>query len=311
MRYQTNFGTFELVDNWADVPAEWVAGPIAGIGTDRQDHIYVLTRGTPSILIFNKDGTCLKCWDDTIFARPHGICIADGKATYVVDDAAHAAYQFDTDLKLVSVFGRKDVPSDTGCINKNYRTITHGGEPFHYPTDVACDEDGNLYFSDGYGNARVHCFSPDGKLLYSWGEPGTEPGEFQLPHGILYHNGLLYVADRQNNRVQIFDCKGTPRGILDDLIRPANICMGPDNNFYVAECVHCAAFDRSPSRVSVFTQEGKLLGRLETGCGDQPATKYHTAHSIAVDSDGSIYIGEVGKGFPSNYSGLQKFQRIK
>src|SRR5439155_1369245 len=89
------------------------------------------------------------------------------------------------------------------------RTIRQSGPPFHRPTNVALAADGSLYVTDGYGNARVHKFAPDGRLLFSWGEAGSGPGQFNLPHGIAVdREGLVYVADRENSRIQVFDGRG-------------------------------------------------------------------------------------------------------
>ncbi len=310
MRFDMDIGSFELVPEWNRKVSALVKGQIAGIGSDKQDHIYVLTRSHPAVIILDKDANVLKCWDDQLFSRPHGVHVIDGKAIYIVDDAGHAAYQFTTDFTPVRTFGTKDQPSDTGCINKDWKTIVRAAGPFNYPTDVTSDEEGNLYFTDGYGNARVHVFSPEGELKYSFGTPGSADGQFNLPHGILYHNGILYVADRQNNRIQLFDKQGNHLASWGNLIRPAGICVAPDGYFYVAECSHCTTFDSSASRVSILSSDGKIAGRLDTGCGDEKGSSYHTAHGITVDSEGSIYIGEVGKNYPAGYVGTQKYRRV-
>ncbi|MBO4872711.1 MAG: hypothetical protein J5496_04780 [Lachnospiraceae bacterium] len=310
MVYETKIGRFEYVSEWNARVSELVQGQIAGIGSDRQNCIYLLTRSHPAILILDKDGNLLHAWDDRCFVRPHGIHIIDGHAIFVVDDAAHAAYEFTPDLKLVHVFGTPGTPSDTGCINKDYKTVKESSGPFNYPTNVTSDESGTLYFSDGYGNARIHVFSPDRNLKYSFGSPGNDPGSFNLPHDVFCHENTLYVADRQNNRIQLFDTSGNLLGIWNNLIRPAGICLGPDGYFYVAECSHCTTFDASPSRITIFSSTGQLIDRLDIGCGDEKGTSYHTAHGITVDSEGSIYIGEVGKNYPIGYVGTQKYRRI-
>ena len=310
MIYETRFGRFENDQEWNRKISELVQGPIAGIGSDKKDRIYLLTRSHPAILILDSEGNLLHAWDDQCFIRPHGIHIVDDKAIFVVDDAAHAAYQFTPDLQLVHVFGTPGIPSNTGCINKDYKTIKKSSGPFNYPTNVTTDEENNLFFSDGYGNARIHVFAPDGRLRFSSGKPGIAPGSFNLPHDVFCHKGVLYVADRQNNRIQLFDLNENLLGIWADLIRPAGICLGPDGNYYVAECCHRTVFDASPSRITVFSSDGQVIDRLDRGLGDEKGNSYHTAHGITVDSIGNIYIGEVGKNFPPGYVGAQKYRII-
>ena len=310
MKYARKAGCFENDPEWNYNVSMLVQGQIAGIGSDKNDRIYLLTRSHPAILVLNKHGQLLYAWDDQCFVRPHGIHIIENEAIIVVDDAAHAAYQFNPELKLVRVFGTPGIPSNTGCINKDYRTIKQASGPFNYPTNVTSDDAGKLYFSDGYGNARIHAFSAEGCLEYSFGQPGSIPGCFQLPHDVFFHEGILYVADRQNNRIQLFDNQGSLIDIWDNLFRPAGICLGPDGYFYVAECSHCTTFDARPSRITILSASGQLIDRLDSGLNDEIGSSYHTAHGITVDSEGSIYIGEVGKNYPARYVGAQKYRKI-
>lgn len=310
MKYNTLIGQFEIDPTWNRKISKIVQGQVAGIGSDGDDRIYILTRSHPAVLILDKEANLLYKWDDQMFVRPHGVHVVDHKAIYIVDDGGHAAYQFSTDFTPIRTFGEKGIPSETGCVNKDYKTIKQAAGPFNYPTNVTSDEEGNLYFSDGYGNARIHVFSADGRLILSFGSPGNRPGEFNLPHDVLYHDGVIYVADRQNNRIQLFNKQGKLLGIWGNLIRPAGICLGPDGNIYVAECSHCSAFDESASRVTILSQTGDILGRLDTAGGDEKAASYRTAHGITVDSEGSIYIGEVGKNYPDGYLGTKKFRKV-
>src|SRR6185369_3048668 len=111
--------------------------------------------------------------------------------------------------KLLLTLGTSGKPSDTGIDGIDYRTIKRVGAPFHRPTNIALAADGSIYASDGYGNARVHKFAADGKLLFSWGEPGSGPGQFHVPHGIAVDpNGTVFVADRENSRIQLFTSEG-------------------------------------------------------------------------------------------------------
>ncbi|MGD0329964.1 MAG: 6-bladed beta-propeller [Nitrososphaeria archaeon] len=106
------------------------------------------------------------------------------------------------------ILGKRNQPSNTGCVGKDYSTIKQAAGPFNYPTDIALDDEQNIYVSDGYGNCRVHVFSKEGEFICSWGEPARRPGQFNLPHGIFVHDRIVYVADRENSRIQLFDTKG-------------------------------------------------------------------------------------------------------
>src|SRR5262249_54031419 len=124
----------------------------------------------------------------------------------------------------------------TGIDGMDYRTIKRPGPPFNLPTNVAIARSGDLYITDGYGNSRVHKFSAEGKLLFSWGEPGTGPGQFNLPHGIaLDRHGLVYVADRENSRIQIFTPEGTYLRQWTDTARPMQIFFNDENRAFVCD----------------------------------------------------------------------------
>ena len=133
--------------------------------------------------------------------------------------------------------------------------MTRGGEPFNLPTDIALTPSGEMFIADGYGNARVHKFAADGSYLFSWGEPGTEPVQFNLPHGIwLDRRGRVLVADRENDRVQIFDQEGKLLEIWPtELIGPAFFYVDADDIVYVPE--------HNGGLVSVLTLDGERLAR--------------------------------------------------
>jgi DNA-binding beta-propeller fold protein YncE len=139
------------------------------------------------------------------------------------------------------VIGTKDKPSDTGYrevpnLFERISSITKGGEPFNRPTGVALSSTGAIYVADGYANARVHKFSSDGRLLFSWGEPGPGPGQFRLPHSIFIDKrDRIWVADRENSRIQIFDDKGNfLTQWTDHLIRPTDVFIDEDETVYVS-----------------------------------------------------------------------------
>jgi hypothetical protein len=188
------------------------------------------------------------------------------------------------------------------------------GEPFHRCTHTALSPRGDLYVSDGYGNARVHKYSPDGKLLLSWGEPGTDPGQFNIPHNICCdYEGWVYVADRENHRVQVFDGQGKYETQWNNMHRPCALYMEPQRNplCYIGELGPGLAINRdTPNlgpRISIVTQKGKLLARLGTPVAGLRADQFIAPHGLAIDSRGDLYVGEVSyTAWPQLYPELER-----
>jgi DNA-binding beta-propeller fold protein YncE len=170
------------------------------------------------------------------------------------------------------------------------------GEPFNLPTDVASDKDGDIYVSDGYGNNRVHRFSPEGTHLFSWGEPGDGPGQFNLPHGIWVRDRKVYVADRQNHRIQIFTQDGEFIEEWGDFKQPCDLYIDDSGLVYVPEL---------QGRVSILNIEGEVLARIG-GERSHSIGKFYAPHSTWIDSERSLYVGEVLEG-----QRIQKFVRRK
>jgi DNA-binding beta-propeller fold protein YncE len=254
-------------------------------------------------MVFQPDGALLYSWGQGEFARPHGITIGPDDADYCTDDFDHTVRKFTPDGRLLLTLGTSGRPSDTGASSNDYRTIRRAGPPFHYPTNVALAADGDIYVTDGYGNARVHRFSPEGKLLSSWGEPGAGPGQFHLPHGIaIDRHGVVYVADRENSRIQLFSSEGGFKGQWTDVARPCQVAVDAANHIYVAEVGFKAGMwpgtappgpDAPGGRVSVFDVDGRLLSRF--GGGENPTAPgdFFAPHDIRIDSRGDVYVGEV------------------
>jgi hypothetical protein len=200
------------------------------------------------------------------------------------------------------------------------------GPPFHFPTNLAISPSGELFVSDGYGNARIHKFSPEGQLLLSWGEPGSGPGQFHIPHGIAVdREGIVYVADRENSRIQLFSPDGNYLMSWTDLARPCQVFIDVNGDVYVAELGYRAGMwpgtvapsdDATGGRISIFDRHGELIARW--GGGENPCEPgdFFAPHDIWVDARGDIYLAEVvmsaggnrGLVSPQCHS-LQKFVR--
>src|SRR5262249_51392876 len=192
--------------------------------------------------------------------------------------------------KLLLTLGDPDRPS-----------TLQGGQPFNRPTHVAlCPRTGDIYVSDGYGNSRVHKYDPRGRHLFSWGEPGTDPGCFNLPHNIATDAaGLVYVADRENHRVQIFDGRGQYLAQWNNLHRPCGLYSSPAHGgqFYVGELptqmAVNAAVANVGARVSILSLEGDLLGRVGAPFQGEKPGEFTAPHGVVTDSRGDLYVAEV------------------
>ena len=314
---------YEANDHWAKLPAGFDWQEVAAVATDSRDRVFVFSRGEHALMVFEPDGTFLAEWDASMFVRPHGLTIGPDDAVYCTDDCGHTVRKFSPDGELLFTLGTHGRPSETGATSIDFRTITHVGPPFHYPTNLAVSPGGELYVTDGYGNARVHVFAPDGTLLFSWGEPGGGPGQFRVPHGIaIDRDGTVYVADRENSRIQLFTPKGEFVSEWTDLARPSQVFIDRGGRFYVAELGYRAGMwpgtiARSPAtggRVSVFDPQRNLIARGGGGDSTTAPGDFFAPHDICVDSHGAVYVAEVtwsaggNRGaVPPDCHALQKF----
>jgi len=199
MSYGLGKYTYELADWHAQYPGGWQPVEVNGISLDSKDRLYAFNSGEYPVTVFDSDGKFLASWGKDYFTHNHGSCVGPDDSLYVADDGNHTVGKFTTDGKLLMALGTRGKPSDTGYtktgpdgkklnIFEAIGTTKRGGPPFNSPTDVALSPKGEIYVADGYGNARVHKFTADGKLLLSWGEPGKGPGQFVVPHGIAVDN---------------------------------------------------------------------------------------------------------------------------
>jgi hypothetical protein len=291
MPYGTGKYTYELVDGWAKLPEGWSFLDVGGVSVDSQDRVYIFNRSDHPIIVLDREGNFLTSWGEGLFKRAHGSGVGSDDSIYCTDDKNHTVRKFTPEGKLLMTLGNEDQPSDTGYVQDWFEffwsltTITNGGPPFNRPTGVALSSSGEIYVADGYGNARVHKFTPDGKLLLSWGEPGYAPGQFRLPHNIwVDKQDRVWIPDRENSRIQVFNSQGKFLSQWEDVLRPTDICMDDEGIVYIPElCL----------RVSIFTPEGKLLSRWGGGGADQDKSLFLAPHAIAVDSRGDLYVGDV------------------
>ena len=150
----------------------------------------------------------------------------------------------------------------------------------------------------------MHKFSPDGELILSWGEPGTVKGEFMLPHNVwVDRKDRVWIPDRENSRIQIFDSKGKFVTVWYDVSRPSNIYIDEEDIVYVSEIGHV---EGTGPRISLFTLEGKVITRWGNDMVDHMTDLFISPHAVSVDSYGDIYVGEV----VMTHSGLDRGNRV-
>jgi len=290
-------GNYSLVPDWP-LPARTAAGTstpwnliqVPGVAVDSRGHVLVLHRGAHPILVFDPTGKFIRSWGDGMFSEGKVAAVAPGdrangasgySAVYgpagcdscgvhsiridavgniwVVDAPGHVVYKMDPRGKVLLQLGQKGVP---GMSPTN----------FNLPTDVAFGSNGDVYVSDGYGNPRVVKYSRDGKYLLNWGKRGSGPGEFQLPHNIVVDaRDRVYVTDRDNRRVEVFDAKGKFLTEWRDTGGVSALAITGDQHIWTGEVLR--------------SLDGKPVARL--------SSEVPTVHGIAVSNSGEVYVAQL------------------
>jgi outer membrane protein assembly factor BamB len=308
---------YRVIENWAKLPNGWSFKEVAAVGVDGKDNVYAFNRGEHPVMVFDRDGNFLRSWGEGEYPRAHGVHMGPDDSIYLTDDGGHFVRKCSLDGKLLLEIGVPGKPA-------SYMS----GEPFHRCTHTALSPKGEIYVSDGYGNAKVHKYSPDGKLLTSWGEPGTDEGEFNIVHNICTDvDGWVYVADRENHRVQVFDGNGKYETQWNNLHRPCGLYMDYTRHpvCYIGELGPSMAVNlKSPNlgpRVSIVDHEGKLLSRFGDPHASLAPTGFIGPHGMCADSRGDLYVGEVawtlwpgafpGEPRPENLRCFRKFEKVR
>ena len=303
---------YSVVEGWEQLPKGYDHRDVAGVAVDGEDRVYLMCRGDHPVVIYDRQGNFKGSWGEGDFSyRTHGIYVAPNGTIFCTDDGQHTVRQFTPEGKLLMTMGTKNTPSDTGYNGKDLDTIKRGGPPFNRPTNVAIGLKGEIYISDGYGNARVHIFSPKGELQRSWGEPGSGPGQFHLPHGIaVAADGRVFVCDREADRIQIFSPDGEFLSEWKDTQRPTHICFDSQGRAYVTELAWHegdTSYSLGPitkanarhARMSIYDKNGKMVARWGTPQAEAPGS-FAAPHGLALDSKNDLYVSEVTWTFAVN-----------
>ena len=283
---------YELDDSWPKLPMAWELTLCSDVAVDSKDKVWVFSRGKHPVSIWTRDGALVGSWGESEYRDPHGIFIDKNDDVWLTDTQWHVVEKRTQDGKLLMELGQR------GHANPTASQKGDNGKPFNMPSGVALSKAGDIFVSDGYGNRRVHRFSAKGELKTSWGRSGDGAGEFALLHNIgVDSRGRVFICDRENSRIQIFDQDGEFIKMWKDVLSPGDVYFSADNLCYVAE-------QGSPTGVSIFTLDGELVSRWRGG----PDGVVEAPHGIWADSKGDVYVAEIGR--PGHGQRVRKFVRV-
>ena len=309
------FGTsaflYEFIPNWGMLPEGMRFLECPGVAVDSQDNVYVLTRGEHPVIVFDRDGTFLRTLGEGQFSnRTHGLYIAHDDTLLIVDDGIHTIQLFSPQGKKLMEIGERNHPSPKWS-----------GTPFNRPTSAAImPSNGDIYISDGYGNAQIHAYSSKGEYKFSWGSSGIDAGQFIRPHNIaIDERNRVYVVDREAHRIQVFDAAGNFITMWNNIHRPDSMVLWP-NHIYIGELNGMPGLDDAPGlghRVGIYDLEGNLMCRFGNEQEGEGPGQFIAPHGITVDSQGSIYVAEVSYTIrgsrmnpPRELRSLSKYARV-
>jgi DNA-binding beta-propeller fold protein YncE len=260
---------YTVVPDALQVPSNANFGEVAAVALDARQNLYVFNRGGKPLMKFDKRGRYIGQLAQGLITHAHSVRVDRHGYIWLVDDADHDVIQLDARGNVRMVFGRRGLSGDTDDL-------------FNRPTDVAVNSRGEIYVADGYGNSRVVKFSPEGKFLLKWGTKGAGPGQFDIPHAIVIDAlDHVYVADRENHRIQVFDKDGRFITQWGNFELPQGLYLAGGRSLFVGDRTRVVELDLS----------GRVLGILGSR-GKRPG-QFMGLHGLAVAPDGTLYTAEL------------------
>jgi len=301
---RVNPSPYYVVDaDWPTMPPgmEWAAVP--GVTFDKSGNVVLFTRGNPSVQFYSPEGTFLHGWEDR--TGSHHIAVDDEGFVWTTDTIRHIVQKHEADGTVVMTLGTDGVSGEDA---------TH----FFKPTDVDFASNGDIFVSDGYGNARVVRYDRDGNFIKAWGSMGNGPDQFSICHAIAIDSkDRIYVADRNNARIQVFDMEGTLLDSWSNLMIPWGVCVDDEDTVWVCGSSVVTWESLPPeSKVLGVPPNDQWVARIDTTGkmielhafpkgkdGEEKPGELNWVHCIAVDEVKNLYLGDI------NGERLQKFLR--
>jgi len=295
-----NSRKYELVKDWPRLPDGYILSQPGGIGIDTSQNIFVFHRpgrkwkllddefpdslisANTVLMLDRQTGKILNSWGGNLFIMPHGLTVDKDNNVWVTDVGLHQIFKFSHEGKLLMKLGEAKIP---------------GNDSLHFnrPTDVAVAADGSFYVSDGYRNSRIIKFSKSGEYIFEWGKKGNKPGEFNIPHAIdMDAKGNVYVADRQNNRIQEFDANG--RFLKEwknkSFANLYSVTIDKRNqHLFAVDYLIIMDTIIKGSNIIECDPAGNLIAQFgRSGSYNGPLCRYH---DICIDKEGNIYVGDI------------------
>jgi DNA-binding beta-propeller fold protein YncE len=258
-------------------PAEVEVGAMSSVAVDAEDRIFVLHRGEPPLVAFDKDGGFVRAWGQGLFKVPHGLRVDREGNIWTTDNSNHVLRKFNREGRLLATLGIEGKAAGSK-------------EGFRGPDDLVFDSQGNIYIADS-GNGRIVKLAPDGSFLLEWGKKGKESGQFATAHGLaIDKQDRIYVADRGNNRVQLFDSAGKHLADWSGFGNPFGLLVVGEELIATEGDIH---------KIFHLDREGKIVASW----GDPQSLLL--PHLMAVNSKGTLFVTEV------NGKRVQMFARSK
>jgi sugar lactone lactonase YvrE len=283
--------SYRLVEDFFHYPANAVVGRTTGMAINpKNGNIVTLNRGYRPVLEMKSDGSFVRSWGEgsAMFLGAHVVRFDPAGNLWYVAAADNIIFRFDSEGRTAGTLGSN--PEPWVWLTHGIERAVPGKQSFYQPTDIGWSKDGTSFIADGYGNSRIVKYSKDGNYIKSWGERGNKPGEFNTPHSLVVdNNDLIYVADRANDRIQVFDTEGTLKGVWKLPGPPWALCLtdGPSQVMFVGSVGRVYKMDLSGKILGAFGRPGRMPGTIDSvhqiACPDEKAL--YIAHTFAARFD--------------------------